>query len=252
MNNDFFKNFFNGDYYDGLGDGMFGLRHILWILCTVAALIALYQIFKKHKKAGIIFIYVISIIMFTFRFFLYLIRWLTKTYDPAISALPWHMCSLLALLLPITMVFNLKKFKTSIYSASITGAFITLVLGDYFYSTIINFYLWESMLTHSFMLILPFLDIAVDRFKIEPKKWWEAIVGILFFIAWASLANEIIFHGLGYNYMYLKYNALPFEIPGVHFFLIYTIMYLVFTSLLFGIPYFYRKRKNSTQQTAHE
>lgn len=235
------NNFFNNSYSDGLGEGTFGYRHLIWVVATIVCIFVFYFLFKKHKKAGRIFICVVSGAIFLFRLSITIHRIIIKLYDPVLTALPWHMCSLLAFLLPIVLIFDLKIFKTAIYSTSIMGGFITLALGDYFDHAFINIYLWESMITHSMLIILPLIDVAIGKFKFEIKNLWQAILGLLFFMGWATLANDLIFKGVGLNYMYLKYNALPFEIPNIHFFVIYVALTLVFLAILFGAPHLHRK-----------
>lgn len=238
---EFFTNLFDETFSDGLGEGTFGYRHIIWILATVALAIILYFVFKKYKRAGRIFCIVICCMTFFFRLPMTIRRMFTDYPNNFLTNIPWHMCSFLAFILPVVVVFNIKPLKTAVYSTSIMGGVITLALGDYFDSALINIYLLESMFTHMFMLILPLIEVATGRFTFEFKKSWQAVLGMLFFIGWASLANEIIFKGLGYSYMYLKYNALPFEIPGVHFFFMYIFIYIIFFLIMFGAPYLHRK-----------
>jgi len=240
---EFFKNFFDNGYHDNLGEGTFGHRHLVWVLATLVCIFALYFLFKKHKRAGLIFICTVSAAIFLFRTAITVHRLIIKLYDPPLSALPWHMCSLLAFLLPVVIIFDLKKFKTAIYSASVAGGVITLALGDYFDHALITIYLWESMITHSMMIIMPLIEIAIGRFKIELKNLWQAVAGVLFFMAWATLANEVIFRGHGFNYMYLKNNALPLEIPGIHYFVLYVVMYIIYLSIFFGAPLLHRRIK---------
>ncbi len=243
---EFLRNFFDNGYGDNLGEGMFGHRHLIYVLVTAILLFALYFLFKKYKRAGVIFIKSLSAGIFLFRLSITVHRLAVGLYEPRLTALPWHMCSLLAFLLPVVIIFDLKKFKTAIYSASIMGGVVTLALADYFYHRFITIYLWESMLTHSFMIIMPLIEVATGRFKFELKNSWQAALGMLFFLGWATLANDVLFKKYGFNYMYIKYNALPFEVPGVHFFVIYVLIYALFFAAMFGLPELYRRLKART------
>ena len=237
-----FNNFFNMFYEDNLGEGSFGIRHFIWIGLTILLAFILYILFKKYKKAGRIFLVSTSIVIVVFRIIKQTFRAILGI-EAVLNVLPWHMCTVLSFLMPIVIIFNLKKLKPAVYSLGIMGGIMTLALGDYFYNDFLTIYELEGMFTHSMLILLPIIDSAISNFKFKLKESWQCIVGMLVLLGWASLANEILFVGQNPNYMYLKENALPFEVPGVHYFFIYTVLYFILLLVIFGIPELHRKIK---------
>ena len=241
-----FRYFFDNTYEDHLGEGSFGYRHFIWIALTFILVFLLYFIFKKHKKSGLYFLIATSIFIFVFRVIKQIHR-VNIGIEAPLNALPWHMCTVLSFLMPIVIIFNLKHLKTAVYSLGVMGGIITLAFGDYFYNTYLTIFDYEGMFTHSMLFILPIIDIAIGRFNFEFKKAYQCIIGILILLAWATLANDVIFAGEDTNYMYLKHNELPFEIPGIPFFAIYAVIFMIFFLSIFGFPILYRNIKKAFQ-----
>lgn len=238
-----FSDFFDMLYSDNLGEGAFGMRHFIWIGLTILLAFLLYFLFKKYKKAGRVFLVSTSIFIVVFRVIKQTFRAILGI-EAVLNVLPWHMCTVLSFLMPIVIIFNIKKLKPAVYSLGIMGGAITLILGDYFSSQFLTIYELEGMFTHSMLILLPIFDVAVSNFKFKLKEAWQCVVGVLILMAWASLANEVLFVGQNPNYMYLKENALPFEVAGVHYFFIYAAIYFVFLTFIFGLPELHRKIKN--------
>jgi uncharacterized membrane protein YwaF len=234
------KNFFDMLYEDNLGEGAFGTRHFIWIGLTILLAFGLYFLFKRYKKEGRIFLVSVSAFIFVFRVVKQTARAILGV-EGFLNVLPWHMCTVLSFLMPIVIIFNIKKLKPAVYSLGIMGGAITLLLGDYFSHGFLTIYELEGMFTHSMLILLPIVDIAISNFSFKFKQAWECVLGILVLMGWATLANEVIFANQNTNYMYLKENALPFEVAGIHYFFIYAVIFAVFLLAVFGIPELCRK-----------
>lgn len=249
----FFEKFFgyvrdsNGNlvpYYDDLGKGAFSdWRHFAWIAVAIILPIVLYQIFKRHKKAGEITILVLAILLFVTRTVNQICRACIGAEVPAWRALPFHLCTVMTFLLPMTMVFNWKKIKPAVYALSMMGGIITVIIGDYFDSAFMTFSTLEGMAAHTLLLCLPIIDIAIGGFKLKFKQSWQPIVGILILLGWAMLANKVFFKDYNTNYMYLERNGLPGNLGGDYYFLIYCAIFLLMWGMIFGIPELYRYLK---------
>jgi uncharacterized membrane protein YwaF len=234
-----------GSYSDDLGEGPFGWRHLLWMLVVVAVAILAGRWFAKHPKQEKRIVFVLVVELFLFRFFHQTARALIGVETPWTQAFPFHMCTVLTFLLPLTVVFDWKKIKTAVYTLSIMGGTITLILGDYFGSRFLNLYAWEGMWAHTLLIWVPIFELASKRHVLSFKDAWTTIAGILILMGWASLANHVFYKGLDPNYMYLMHNELPFG-NDQNFFFFYVLIFLVFFFAIFGINGALKRRSKTT------
>jgi uncharacterized membrane protein YwaF len=246
----FFQKFFlyyesNGSYTsysDQLGSGAFvDIRHYLWLILIPLIAVIGYQFFKKYPKAGKMIVMVLAVSLFTFRLGHQTARAILGVENPWTQAFPFHMCTVLTFLLPLTIVFKWKKIETPVYVLAMMGGIITALMGDYFSSQFMNMYTLEGMSAHTLLILLPIYQISLGRFKLEFKNSLSVVIGVLILMGWATLANEVFYVGLDPNYMYLRHNGLPGDLGGEYYFLIYTGIFFIFFGLIFGIPESYRK-----------
>lgn len=224
-------------FSDGLGEGSYGWRHFLWIVFVIVFGIIGYLYFKKHpqQERKVVLIMVIS--LFIVRLTNQTVRAIIGVEVPWTKAFPFHMCTVLTFLLPLTVFFRWNKIKTAVYVLSMMGGIITLLIGDYFSDRFMTFFTLEGMSAHTILIFVPIFEVAAKKFDLAWKNSWQVIVGILILMGWATLANEVFFVGTDPNYMYLKENALPFGNEKTFFFY-YVIIFFVMLSSIYGLPYF--------------
>lgn len=255
----FFEKFFgyvydvNGNYvpyFDNMGGGAFSdWRHFFWIFASIALCFGLYFLFKKYKKAGVITVYVLVILLLATRTINQIVRASIGAEIPAWRALPFHLCTTMTFLLPLTILFKWDKIKTPIYVLSMMGGIITIIIGDYFDSSFMTFSTLEGIIAHTILLVVPIIEIATNRFRLEYKNAWQVVFGILILIVWATLANDYFFADYNTNYMYLKKNGLPGNLGGDYYFFIYIAIFMLMWSLIFGLPTLTRKLKAKKSQS---
>jgi len=224
-----------GPYSDGLGEGAFELRHIIWMIITVLLVVLAFDIFKKHPVAGRKVVIVFATLLFLTRFVHQIYRAVIGAEVPWTQAFPFHMCTVLTFLLPIVAIFNIKKLKAPIYVLGIMGGTITILNGDYFDNLFLSFAAIEGMSAHMLLILIPVIEIATDRFELKIAESWKVPVGMLVFMGWATLANRVFYAGMGTNYMYLEHNSLPFG-DEQNYFLFYTLIFIVFLTMIYGLP----------------
>lgn len=224
-----------GPYSDGLGEGAFELRHIIWMIITVLLVVLAFDIFKKHPVAGRKVVIVFATLLFLTRFVHQIYRAVIGAEVPWTQAFPFHMCTVLTFLLPIVAIFNIKKLKAPIYVLGIMGGTITILNGDYFDNLFLSFAAVEGMSAHMLLILIPVIEIATDRFELKIAESWKVPVGMLVFMGWATLANRVFYAGMGTNYMYLEHNSLPFG-DEQNYFLFYTLIFIVFLTMIYGLP----------------
>lgn len=249
---DFFHRFFGyftydwapEPYRDNLGKGAFeDWRHFAWIAIVVILSFVVYQLFKKKPKFGQIVTKVLVSGLFMVRLTNQIFRASIGAEIPAWKAFPFHLCTVMTFVLPLVVVFNIKKLKTPVYTLSMMGGLITIIMGDYFDNRFLTFASLEGMSAHTLLFLVPLMEVATRNFKLEFKKAWTVVVGLLVLILWGTLANEVFFKGTNSNYMYLKENGLPGNIGGDYYLVVYAAIFFFFFALIFGIPTLYRKVK---------
>lgn len=233
-----------GPYNDNLGRGGFmDWRHYAWMVVVIFLCVACYQVFKRKPQLGQKVIKILVIILFIIRFTNQIIRAAMGVEIPAWQAFPFHLCTVMTFVMPLVVLFDWKKLKSAVYSLSIMGGIVTIIMGDYFNNQFLPFADIEGMWAHTALVLVPIIDIAINNFRFEFKKAWTVIVGALILILWGTLANEVFFNAYDTNYMYLKKNGLPGNFGGDYYFLIYIVIFLIMLGLIFGIPTFFRNRK---------
>lgn len=262
----FFRKFFgyfkdaNGNispYQDGGGKGVFDdYRWWLWIAAIAILAVLLYFVFKKHKKAGKICIIVTVSLLIGVRFINQIVRACIGAESPFWRAIPFHLCTVMTFLLPLTILCKWDKIKTPVFIISMMGALITMLVNDYFDNAFLTFSALEGMAAHSILFLVPLYEIAIGEFRIDYKKWWHVVIGMLVLMAWAMLANLILIYGyhIDSNYMYLMHNALPFGGDSPIYLLYYVLIFCVFMVAILGLPElarFIKRKSGSVPVTAN-
>ncbi len=229
-------------YWDGLGKGAYeDWRHFAWMAAVILLCVLGYQIAKRKPKLGKILVVSLSSALFLTRLVHQSFRGIAGVEVPWFAAFPWHMCTVLTFVLPIVIVFNIKVLKQAVYVLSIMGGIITVLVGDYFVDLFLPFSAMEGISAHTLLVVLPIMEIGLGRFTLDIKKYWHVLAGMLGFMGWATLANEVVFKGYDTNYMYLRHNGLPGDLGGDNYFLIYVAIFIVFSASIYGLPLAYKK-----------
>ena len=251
----YFKDAYGGiaPYQDGGGKGVIDdYRWWLWIASVAILAVLLYFVFKKHKKVGKIFIIVVVSVLLGVRFINQVVRACIGAESPFWRAIPFHLCTVLTFVLPLTILCKWDKIKTPVFIIAMMGGMITMLVNDYFDNSFITFSSLEGMTAHSILFLIPIYEVAIGEFKIDYKKWWQVVVGMFVFMAWAMLANIILKFGyhIDSNYMYLMHNALPFGGDSPIYLLYYVLIFCVFMVAILGLPELARYIKRRSGGTA--
>jgi uncharacterized membrane protein YwaF len=234
--------------WDGLGNGAFeDWRHYAWMVAVIIISVALFQVARHKPKLGKILLISIASALFIVRLVHQTYRGIAGVEVPWFSAFPWHMCTVLTFVLPIVIVFDIKVLKQAVYMLSIMGGIITVLVGDYFVDLFLPFSAIEGISAHTLLIALPIMEIGLGTFKFKINKYWEVIGATLILMAWATLANEVIFKGYDTNYMYLRHNGLPANIGGDYYILVYVGIFLFFSAAIYGSPLLYNKIFSKTK-----
>lgn len=223
----FLQDFFSPTFSDGLGEGSFGYRHLIWMAACILFIIAVYFLFRKYKRAARPAMVAVCAAMFLVRLSNQTFRAIQGYEIPWYAAFPWHLCTVMSFLMPIVVIFKIRALKTAVYSAGMLGGIITIIMGDYFSHSMITAFDIEGMWVHTALIAVPIADIASGNFTFKMRNYWQTCFAMLVLMGWASFANFVVFKGYDTNYMYLVRNGLPFSIPGLHYMVIYIVIFFI-------------------------
>ncbi|MFA6801528.1 MAG: hypothetical protein WCR19_05425 [Acholeplasmataceae bacterium] len=249
---DFFKKFFEYANYDGvirqfednLGHGAYqDYRHFLWMVVTIILVIIVFKVFKTKQQFGYKVMMTASIGLFSVRFINQVMRAIIGAEVPALRAFPFHLCTVMTFLLPIVIVFNIKKLKPAVFLLSMMGGIITILIGDYFDNKFMTFGMLEGMTAHTLLILIPCINMAIGGFKMTFKKSLTVFPAMMVLLLWATFANEVLFKAYDTNYMYLRRNGLPGNLGGNYYLLIYGAIFLLLYGLIVGLPYLFQYKK---------
>lgn len=234
-------------FSDGLGHGFMDIRHLIWIIIAILIPIILIKLSKKHKDKVMLFCKIVLIFMFVQRLTNQIIRTVLMIENPFWrAAIPMHLCTIMVYLLPIVVVFNLKKIKKPVYFLSLLGGIITIIDGDYFSSLFLPFGVFEGTFAHTVLATIPIVLMYNEKERFNKLKDVRDIIFAMGVLAgWATIFNVILLSiGHGPNYMFLVRNMLP--IGGKYFVFLYLLVFLIIviaTYLLSNIKNFKHVKK---------
>jgi uncharacterized membrane protein YwaF len=227
-------------YADALGEGAFGWRHLVWIGLTILIAVVGSHYFRTHQDTETKIVKVLVIALFLFRLWHQTYRAFIGAENPWTQAFPFHMCTVLTFLMPLTVLFDWKTIKTPVYVLAIMGGAITMAMGEYFDSRFMTLYTLEGMSAHTLLILVPIFEFAAKKHELKFRDSWQVIAGILVLMGWASLANYVFYVNLDPNYMYLMHNALPFG-NNDNFFFFYVLIFFLFFAAIYGLPAVFKK-----------
>lgn len=244
------KHFFDYYYVGPPGDGMFGCRHLILITVTILLSIALYQYFKRNPKHAGRFMVFFCSLLFMGRLFKQIYRVIVGIENPPLQAFPWHLCTLMTFVMPIVVIFNIKKLKQWIYPLSMIGGIVTIILGSYFDYLYLKLGDFEGMWAHMLLIFVPMIEMAIGEFKLEIKNVWQTAAGLIICTLWGLFADLVLFPKYHTNSSQLMENNLGFDIPGIPYPLLVVMIAVVFIIVMHGIPTIYRRIKYKNDLTA--
>jgi len=210
-----FLDFFEGKTYADAANGLFGIKHILWITLTFVLLAALYPVLKRHKRIADIALTVFAVTMLVLRFVKYFIMYPFVWENSFARIIPYELCTIMSYVLPFTVLFRTHRLNSFIYPLAVFGGTVTLGYADWvFDGNSINFNKLESMIVHILLIYIPVLSAAADRYRFDVAKIYRPFAAMALLLVYAEVANEWITPGA--NHMYTRVNPLPKDTAPLH------------------------------------
>lgn len=196
-----------------LAIGLFDVWHFLYLFIIFGGCIALGLIFHNKSETARqrvlkIFAY-LTIGLYIADFF---IMPLSDSYS-GISTykLPYNICTIMAVLVPFAQ-FN-KKFKpikTVIVTLSIASSLMWMcypgsALGG---QPPFSYIIFQTFMYHGFLFGWGFLNLALGEVRLEIKKIWHELCGILLILVWAAFGNTV--YDGEHNWFFIEKSIFPF------------------------------------------
>ena len=166
---------------EGVGFSTFGIKHLIWLFCIVAAIVISAAIYKKlSEKNRKIFRIIVGIIII----FLEIAKNIFHIAKGEFSYgyLPFHLCGINILFVAFDMVKPTKIVRNFLYYFGIAGAALALLFPNWTKLPLWNFSCIHSFLIHAFLVMYPILLISSGEVKPDLKTMPKCI-GLLILIA---------------------------------------------------------------------
>ena len=156
--------------------------------------------------------------------------------------LPFHLCRLLAFILPFVIYYKNKKWFGITYFFTVVGTLQALLTPDLPQAA--PHYSYASYwILHGVLIYLPIYCIVVFGFKIEKKDFINAVIAGNIYLVFTLIINYI----LGPNYFYTSHkppSASLLDFLGPWPWYILTVELLtIFLFVLAWMPFWFRKKK---------
>jgi len=199
---------------------LFGFYHLIYLLVFIFSFFIIFTLLlKKSRKKQNTFVNFALILILLLKYsveliFVYEYYQIAEPYSsyphPFLDIntfFSFQLCGVMNILLPVVIWFNIKPLKFFVYLSSILGGLsvifypVTVLYGDPFIFTLP---MLRSIIVHFFLIFIPLFLIYQGDIKIEKKKAYQLVVGILLTAVWAMFGNLLINNNA--NNMYLMSN----------------------------------------------
>lgn len=227
----------------GAGKGLFSVLHICLMVGVFVWLVIAYFLCRKYERFAkilIMFCCIFMIVSRTFRMILQVATGVTTL----VGSLPFHLCHIMAFVLPICVFTNTKRLYPAVTFFALMGGILTFVFGDYYQYNVITFFDIESIILH---IMLPSVVVALaatKQIKQSLHDLWQIPLILAPLVGWASLGN----YWLNENFMYIRENGLPLNLFGTAHFMFSYLAIFIFALLILYMPLIVREIKEHKEK----
>lgn len=188
----------------------FSSYHFGWIGVTLAAVLALYYIFrfKSYKERYMVCLFMVLVLFFHYNS-LYLMGFTLKR-------LPFHLCNFAAYTFLAAFIFKWKKMFHYCFIANIVGTVFAIVAPD-FGVGYTGFWNVHFLIQHSYVLIVPALCMGLRIFpRLTKRSIGYFFIGFTAYISFCYILGTILngyqdVTGETVNYFYLFDFKIAFD-----------------------------------------
>ena len=158
---------------EGVGFSTFGVTHLIWLFCIVAAIVLLAVIYRKNQKYRKIILYTVGISIIA----LELLKNAFHIWKGEFSYgyLPFHLCGINILLIAFDMIKPTRIVRNFLYYFCIAGASLALLFPNWTSLPCMNFSSIHSFLIHAFLVAYPVLLVSSGELRPDLKTMPKCI-----------------------------------------------------------------------------
>lgn len=179
----------------------FSLTHILCLITTILCITAALFVFRTQSEMNKKRILQVLVILMVGSEIIDWTWYLVIGHYSLRSCLPLHLCSF-SIFIEFAAVFSRRSvlLKEFTYSLSMPAALAALITPGWYYP-IISFQYLQSLLTHSFLILIPVLLVWGTGFRPNYMRLPKCFLILLLLTGIAASANAVF----GGNYMFLSF-----------------------------------------------
>ncbi len=124
---------------------------------------------------------------------------------------PLHLCNTAMFIVPICLIFNMKKLFYFTYFINVMGAFLAMVMPNYENANIFDWKLVNFWINHYPAFFMPILLVALKVFeRPKIKQFYYSMAGFFVYFLVALFAN-VLFTAMGHDvdYFFLNSDFIP-------------------------------------------
>lgn len=189
---------------------LFGWQHWLYIILILAVTIVLSVVFaQKSQKTKDKVLNVTAILVISLYIFDFFVQPFWNNGEIAIHKLPFHICTLLGVLVPFVNFNHKFAFaKQTVTVWAILAPLMFILLPMNYINRAIEPYSYSVIQTFCFHGLVFFWGIFMLVSQKTSLKWkdiWQPIIGLFAVALWATIGQEMYYHGsVGENFLFLR------------------------------------------------
>lgn len=191
---------------------LFGWQHWLYIIFILSAVVALSVVFanksEKTKNRVLNITAVLVIFLYLFDFF---VQPFWNDGEIAINKLPFHLCTLVGVLIPFVNFSNVLKFaKQTVAVWAILAPLMFVLFPLKYLNRAVESYsypIMQTFLFHGLEIFWGTFMLVSQKVKLRWRDVWQPIAGLLPAAAWATIGQELYYpDSVGENFMFLRFD----------------------------------------------
>lgn len=189
---------------------IFGWQHWLFIIFIIAAVVILSIVFaNKSEKTKSHVLNITAILIISLYVFDFFVQPFWHDGQMAINKLPFHICTLLGVLIPFVNFSNAFKFaKQAVVVWAILAPLMFVLLPLNYINREFEPYSYPIIQTFTFHGLEIFWGVFMLVSKRAVLKWryvWQPIVGLFPVALWATIGQELYYpNTVGENFLFLR------------------------------------------------
>lgn len=234
---------------------VFSIEHMTFLAISSAFCSLVIIISRRLSKRGKRKLLICLWLLFTVTELIRYVRFamVPDTFD-AKTCLPFHLCSISIFIYPLAIFIDNDTLRNFIYAVNMPGALFALITPDIGDATLFSFYFIQTMVSHTFIVLIPLYMVICKFFRPNFKKLLSVAIMLLITMIPAVVLN----HFIGSNYYFINgpvkgtFTETLANIAGEKFYLLPMIFTVFAVWTLLYSPFIFSDLYNSRKEGNHK